>query len=137
MRYSRQDETASHVVLIPAVTVVLIYLGKDADLRVGAVRRACGTVGVIARRGRAVAGGPLVWTGGSALVTPWGCQSVRSPSCGSEDFCCSTGRAAFRAALFPLLFLAFMIPIPSLVLDGLIFFLRSGSTDAVEAACSR
>jgi exosortase len=41
------------------------------------------------------------------------------------------GPKAFRAALFPLLFLGFMIPIPSLVLDGAIWILRTGSTDAV------
>jgi exosortase len=42
------------------------------------------------------------------------------------------GPAAFRAALFPLLFLAFMIPIPGAVLDGTVWLLRTGSTHAVS-----
>ena len=66
----------------------------------------------------------------------WRWRSVRSPSCGSAGFCCFTDRTAFRAALFPLLFLAFMVPIPSMLLDGLIFLLRSGSADAVAGLFS-
>jgi exosortase len=46
------------------------------------------------------------------------------------------GPTAFRAALFPLLFVAFMVPIPSLVLDGLIYLLRAGSADAVAGLFS-
>jgi exosortase len=39
------------------------------------------------------------------------------------------GRHAFRAAMFPLLFLLFSIPIPSVILDPLIAVLRQGSTE--------
>ncbi len=38
------------------------------------------------------------------------------------------GVAAFRAAAFPLLFLFFMLPFPSFILNKAIFFLREGST---------
>lgn len=37
------------------------------------------------------------------------------------------GRQAFIAALFPLLFLLFMVPLPALVLDGLVRFLQTAS----------
>ena len=39
------------------------------------------------------------------------------------------GTKAFKAALFPLLFLVFMIPFPSEVMEGLITFLQKGSTE--------
>ena len=39
------------------------------------------------------------------------------------------GFMAFRAALFPLLFLIFIIPIPSTLMEGIIYFLQVGSTE--------
>jgi exosortase len=39
------------------------------------------------------------------------------------------GIQAFKATLFPLLFLIFMIPIPSAVMDGIIYALTIGSTE--------
>ena len=41
------------------------------------------------------------------------------------------GRDASRAALFPLLFLGFMIPMPSVLLDPATLFLKLGSREAV------
>lgn len=42
------------------------------------------------------------------------------------------GRKAFVKALFPLLFLGFMIPIPSWVLEPVVHFLQMGSTFAAQ-----
>src|SRR5205085_5894171 len=42
------------------------------------------------------------------------------------------GSNAFRAALFPLLFLLFTVPIPEPVLSGVIYFLQKESSDASE-----
>jgi exosortase len=39
------------------------------------------------------------------------------------------GLQAFRAALFPLLFLIFVIPIPAVLMDHIIYFLQVGSTE--------
>jgi len=39
------------------------------------------------------------------------------------------GTRAFRSALFPLLFLIFMIPIPVIIIDKIITFLQVGSTE--------
>lgn len=39
------------------------------------------------------------------------------------------GLIAFRRALFPLLFLLFTVPIPSFILDKIIYFLQSGSAE--------
>ena len=44
-------------------------------------------------------------------------------------FILSYGFQAFKAALFPLLFLVFVIPIPSALMDGFIYFLQVGSTE--------
>ncbi len=50
----------------------------------------------------------------------------------SGGFILSYGLRAFHAALFPLLYLVFMIPIPSVVLERLIHFLQAGSVEVVE-----
>src|SRR4030042_2567995 len=42
------------------------------------------------------------------------------------------GTQAFRNALFPLLFLVFMIPIPSILMEKTISVLRAGSTSATH-----
>ncbi|MFH0801789.1 MAG: exosortase/archaeosortase family protein [bacterium] len=44
-------------------------------------------------------------------------------------FILAYGLPAFKAALFPLLFLIFMIPIPSALMDGFISLLQVGSTE--------
>lgn len=42
------------------------------------------------------------------------------------------GTLTFRRALFPLLFLLFIIPIPSFLMERIIYYLQSGSTEFVE-----
>ena len=42
------------------------------------------------------------------------------------------GLHAYKAALFPLLFLVFVIPIPSALMDGFIYVLQVGSTEFVN-----
>jgi len=44
-------------------------------------------------------------------------------------FLLSYGQKSFRLALFPLLFLFFMVPIPFLILDRVIYFLQLGSAE--------
>lgn len=44
-------------------------------------------------------------------------------------FIVAYGLTAFKAALFPLLFLVFMIPVPSALMDGVVYFLQLGSTE--------
>ena len=53
----------------------------------------------------------------SSLVLLWGA------------FIFAYGTKAFTTALFPLLFLVFMIPVPAFVMEEIIFFLQSGSTE--------
>ena len=53
--------------------------------------------------------GIIFWTGGVVLLY---------------------GAKAFRAAAFPILFLVFMIPIPSALMDRTIFLLQAGSAEA-------
>lgn len=56
----------------------------------------------------------------SSLVFLWGA------------FIFAYGTKAFHAALFPLLFLVFMIPVPAFIMEKIIAFLQSGSTEFAD-----
>ena len=126
--YSRNDETASHLILIPVVTAGLIWMDREGILdaprtavREGAAVIAAGlalaVIAMMLPSGTppspaliaAVAAIGLLWAGGFILFF---------------------GTHASRAALFPLAFLVFMVPIPQPVVDAAVRFLKDGSTEA-------
>jgi exosortase len=124
---SRQDETASHTVLVPLVTIGLLYQGRKTVFEslgtawgVGFAMVAGGLALLAAApAGEAGAGPALRWTIG-ALVVLW-----------AGGFVLCYGAAAARAALFPLLFLVFTIPFPDALLDRAVLLLKNGSTEMV------
>jgi exosortase len=124
---SRQDETASHTVLVPLVTIGLLYQGRKTVFEslgtawgVGFAMVAGGLALLAAAPAGAAGAGPaLRWTIG-ALVVLW-----------AGGFVLCYGAAAARAALFPLLFLVFTIPFPDALLDRAVLLLKNGSTEMV------
>lgn len=126
---SMHNATASHLVLVPFITAALICLERDS---IFSSVRSFGALEI----GVFVVVGALAWVG---------CLSWASPT--APDFLSATvgalvvlwaggfllfyGYAAFRAALFPLVFLAFMVPIPNALLAGATLGLRRGSTEVV------
>jgi exosortase len=122
------NATVSHVVAVPFVTLLLIY--GDRDIIFNAVRPGRVAGGCLALAGVALSilaptalnlpttttltvgmtGVALAWTGGFVMIY---------------------GVASARAALFPLAFLVFMIPMPDAVVEGATQFLKSGSSEAV------
>ncbi len=127
VEFSQRDVTASHVILVPFVSIALIYANRTAifssvttTLSLGLPIVAAGIglslVGQFALAGGtqamsvSVAGLALSWTGGYVLFY---------------------GAAAARAALFPLAFLVFMIPPPAVAIDAATQLLKTGSTETV------
>jgi len=51
-------------------------------------------------------------------------------------FVTSYGTSVFRHVRFPLLFLVFMIPIPTVIMDYIIYVLQAGSTEVTESLFS-
>jgi exosortase len=127
--FSMENDTASHLVLVPFVTLALIYWDRRSIFSsvrwtgLGGLGLLLAGVGLfVAARMYSPSGGQddtLTWMVGAMIVLVIG------------GFLLFYGRDAFRAALFPLLFLGFMIPIPSALLDGMIGFLKGGSAEAV------
>lgn len=132
--YSRSNESASHVILIPFVTFVLIWLERKSIFS---------SLAFDWKAARAPA------IGGAALL---GAAFVYAPSLGADDalsvavgalvvlsiagFVLFYGAVASRAALFPLLFLALSVPIPVVLLDPVVQVLKIWSTEAVAVLFS-
>ncbi len=130
LAFSFQYEHYSHIVLMPFVSVGLIYLERKRifsnaryGLGVGTVLLFLGTIlyglgkklapllNENDRLSLAILSLAMLWIGGFVL---W------------------YGLPASREALFPLLFLLFMVPIPSFLLEKAIFLLQKGSAEVVH-----
>lgn len=120
------NKNASQVFLIPFVSGALIFMNRKEIFRdvhfstwAGALIMAAGLVLPAALRMRAQLneGDNLSVTTASIVVTWIG------------GFLFVYGSQAFRTALFPLLFLGFCLPIPSIILDPMISFLQRGSAE--------
>lgn len=126
---SLHDETYSHILVVPLISFALLYLQRRAlfsDVRISPI--ACT---------------PFLLTGFivySASRNAFPNRDIRLSLivCAlvlvlMGGFVLSYGIRSFRAALFPLLFLSMMIPLPSSVIDKAIFALQKGSAIAAYA----
>jgi exosortase len=128
--FSHGDPSASHLLLIPFVSAALvvdrrntIFSSVRSDWLAGAGLFLAGAIVWLAGSRYAAAGASVSWLTATitSLAIFWG-----------AGFLAFYGRAAFRAAAFPLGFLIFMVPIPPPVLAGIVKFLKVGSTEAVS-----
>jgi exosortase len=127
---ARGNPTASHLVLVPVVTLALLYQDRKAirtvrrpAWRSGAALTGAGLILVVV--GRIEAGfdeGSALSLAVAGMVVSW-----------AGGFLFFFGQAAFKAALFPLTFLIFAIPIPAVVVDVVTDMLKRGSTSVVAA----
>lgn len=131
IRLSLQDATASHLILVPFMTLAFLYGRRDslfaedaptmavAAWRLGGLLALSWIAGVLA-----AAGGPVyaLSLAVGAIVAAW-----------VTGFAACYGTPAFRAGLFPLLFLGFAVPIPSTFVATAVLLLKSGSARVVAA----
>lgn len=122
---SREDASASHLILIPFVALGLIWQRRTEifssvgfDWRAGPAVIALGLGCLLVTTAYRPADA-LSAVGGTFVVFCLG------------GFLLFYGRRAFRAAMFPLLFLTFMVPIPGVLLDGAVRVLTIGSSAVV------
>jgi exosortase len=135
---SSQSEYYSHIALIPLVSIYLVFQKRKRIFCPQASTNGCGAHS--RKTGRA-AGIALLSAGAFVYLVGRGVGeavnqndftsivSLSSVMFINGGFILAYGLPAFRAALFPLLFLIFIIPIPSALMDGIIYFLQVGSTE--------
>jgi exosortase len=131
VRLAAQDDRYSHVLLIPVMTGSLLYLKRRS---IFASPRYCPSKSA-----------PLLVLG----IALYYLAQTQFSTLNSNDrlsvvvlamvlictagFLLCYGEQSFRAALFPLLFLFLMIPIPTVALDNTVLFLQKGSAIATYA----
>ena len=126
------DDSSSHVILIPLITIFLLFVERQKVFLITSTNVPAGV-------GLALGG----------MVLYWLANRSHSPSEGTwllsleifsvilvwiGGFLLCYGFAAFRAGAFPLLFLLLMIPLPEAVLDRTIYALQQGSTEIAYLA---
>ena len=124
---SSQGEYYSHIVLIPLVSIYLVFqkrklvFGEPRDDRIAGISLSLAGV-LLYLVGRGVGAG-INLNDITAII------ALAAVVFLNGGFILSYGLYAYKAALFPLLFLVFVIPIPSALMDGFIHFLQAGSTE--------
>jgi exosortase len=119
----------THVVLIPLVSIYLVFTRRKEIFE---------KTGYAFVPGGAVAGlGLLLLVAAATMASGWAKNDYYALiACSTVlvvigSFIVLFGLSAFRAARFPLLFLAFMVPLPSAVEDWIIRVLQLGSAEVV------
>lgn len=129
--YSRENVSASHVVAIPIVSAVLIFQKRVSIFSKVRTSWFVGLAIVLFGAGLAIAA-RLFWNAAEpADLLPWTVGAFVVLLVGG--FVLLYGWDASEAALFPLCFLVFTVPIPEAVLNGATHLLKQGSTEAVAA----
>ena len=129
MQLARENATASHLPLVPLVSLGLLMLNRTTIFRESRLAVVPGTVVVL------IGLGIMAWA--KLKIEPHDpnllmvqISAVAIAAIGGFIAC--YGPAVSRTALFPLGFLLFMIPIPLRLLDGMIEILKVGSTEVVD-----
>jgi exosortase len=130
VRLSLTADTYSHVLVVPFITIVLIYMGREAILQKtrGASRFAAAflPIGVLLYALTRQFGFSISADGVLALAILGFLFLVWS------GFSWVFGSRSFRAGLFPLLFLLLMIPLPVSGTDRFILWLQWGSAEVTS-----
>jgi exosortase len=125
---TRHDRTASHIALVPFVTLAMMYQDRRIIFSSYRAAHVAGALTVLGGLALLLAGSQAEAAGVSdalsittaGLVVAW-----------VGGFLVSFGRVAFRTALFPLVFLSFTIPLPHFVILAATQALKDGSTHVV------
>jgi exosortase len=129
-RLSISTDTYSHTLVIPLISICMIYVEREAVLqRMGGTSRFAAPLFSIGILLYALSGkfGLSISTDGSLALAILGFLFLVW-----SGFIWVFGSGAFRASLFPLLFLLLMVPLPESVIDRFIVWLQWGSADVTS-----
>jgi exosortase len=128
VRLSLSDYRYSHLILIPFISVCLVYLNRmrifvdgQWSARVGAPLLLLGAALYPAGRSSWLGPGDALTLLALSIVAVW-----------IAAFVWCYGSQALKAALFPLLFLVMFVPVPSAWVDSIIVMLQHGSAEITQ-----
>jgi len=131
MRLAWTDATRSHILVIPLVSIALIYADRVTIFRSVKTALAIGSLVVFVGVAFLIASQSIghsqdsLTLAGTGVCLAW-----------IGGFIATYGQSATRAAAFPLVFLIFMIPPPDVLISGATSFLKGGSTETVAGLFS-
>jgi len=125
--YSLHHESCSHIVLIPLVSAYVLFTERK---KIFLAARSSGTAGI----GLIVIAAALYWLTIRGSLPEQGNVPLSAAALALVlvwigGFLWAYGLASARAAMFPLLFLLLMVPLPDHVLSWVIHLLQRGSTE--------
>ena len=127
VEYSLSHESASHILLIPLISLYLLYTERNRILRLTRFSLISGGVVILIGIG-------LYWLADPSWASAEGNDVLVATTLSfvviwlGVFLLCYGSRAALAAA-FPLLFLLLMVPLPEAVLAKSIYLLQQGSTE--------
>ena|ERR1700722_13878654 len=127
VEYSLSHESASHILLIPLITLYLLYTERDRIFRSTHFSVVSGAAAILIGIGLYLLANPS-WAsaeGNDVLVA----TTLSFVVIWLGAFLLCYGSRAALAAAFPLLFLLLMVPLPEAVLAKSIYWLQQGSTE--------
>lgn len=124
--FSLNHESSSHIVLIPLVSIFLLYTERTRIFQIVRASPYAGAIVVLAS-----IGGYWILASNDSVrdpesLLPGAVLSIVALWLGGFLLC--YGGEAWRKASFALLFLLLMVPLPTSILDRTIYLLQSGST---------
>ncbi len=127
--YSRDNVAASHVVLIPLISAMLMF--QDRASIFSSVRTSWGPGLLILAVGLGLSVAGRTHLADLALLNSLSWMVGAVVVCAIGGFLLLYGWQASRAAMFPLAFLVFMVPIPDGLLNAATLLLKRGSSETV------
>jgi exosortase len=125
---SVSNQWYSHVILIPPVSLALVYLDRR---RVFLHREYCPKLGIFFLA-LSLAAGHFLQQRVTVSSDRFSLEILTIVLAWLSGFVWIYGTPAFRAAWFPLAFLLLMVPIPPFVMEGIVGFLVKGSAEATH-----
>jgi len=123
--YSLQNESASHILLIPVIALFLLFSERSRIFLQNRVAYGPGLAVIFCAIGLFLLATRLSAAGGYRLSL----EALSIVVLWIGGFLACYGFEVARAGLFPLLFLLLMVPWPNAILDRAIYWLQEGSTD--------
>jgi exosortase len=127
IQYSLRNDSSSHIVLIPFIALVLIYMERQRIFSIARTSIGSGVSLALVGIGLLV----LVSRSSFSRDGNWqlSLQTLAVLLVWAGGFLLCYGFVAFRAAAFPLLFLLLMIPLPDVISERATYALQAGSTE--------
>lgn len=123
--YSLHDQSGSHIVLVPFISIFLIYSERDRIFADAHTSFGFGMALVLAATflywlagHNALFGSGRLWLSLATFLVVWTWVA---------GFLACYGSRALRAAIFPLIFLLLMVPLPDAVMAQTVYFLQQGT----------